>query len=245
MRIVTLMGVAAILAACGTSEQNTHQQDIIPTSAGDLEISVLGHGTLMFRIGEKVIHVDPWTRVADYEELPDADLILVTHEHGDHLDADAIEAIRKENTPVVLTETCAQMLEGGGTVMRNGDMRTVAGVSVEAVPAYNVVNQRSNGDPYHPKGVGNGYVLTFGDTRIYVAGDTENTPEMKNLAGIDVAFLPMNLPYTMNPEMVADAAKAFRPKILYPYHCGDTDVSRLIDLLEDETEIEVRVREMS
>lgn len=245
MRIVTLMGIAAILAACGTSGQNAYQQDIIPTSAGDLEISFLGHGTLMFTIGEKVVHVDPWTRVADYEELPDADLILVTHEHGDHLDTDAIAAIRTENTSVVLTETCAQMLEGGGTVMRNGDVRTVAGVSVEAVPAYNVVNHRSNGEPYHPKGAGNGYVLTFGDTRVYVAGDTENTPEMKSLSDIDVAFLPMNLPYTMDPEMVADAARAFRPRILYPYHYGDTDVSRLMDLLEDESDIEVRVREMS
>jgi L-ascorbate metabolism protein UlaG (beta-lactamase superfamily) len=103
---------------------------------------------------------------------------------------------------------------------------------------------RSQGVPFHSKGVGNGYVITFGDKRVYVAGDTENTPEMKALKDIDIAFLPMNLPYTMTPEMVADAAKAFRPKILYPYHYGDTDPSRLVDLLKDARDIQVRIRNM-
>jgi L-ascorbate metabolism protein UlaG (beta-lactamase superfamily) len=103
---------------------------------------------------------------------------------------------------------------------------------------------RPNGDPYHPKGNGNGYVIHFGDTSVYVAGDTENTPEMKALEGIDVAFLPMNLPYTMTPEMVADAARAFRPHILYPYHFGDTDPQELVRLMEGEDGIEVRVRDL-
>jgi L-ascorbate metabolism protein UlaG (beta-lactamase superfamily) len=103
---------------------------------------------------------------------------------------------------------------------------------------------RSPGVPFHPKGIGNGYIVTFGDKRIYIAGDTENTPEMKNLKGIDIAFLPMNLPYTMTPEMVADAAKAFRPKILYPYHYGNTETAKIIDLLKDEKDIEVRIRSM-
>jgi len=108
-----------------------------------------------------------------------------------------------------------------------------------------MIHKRDNGQPFHPEGVGNGYILTFGDKRVYVAGDTENIPEMKTLQGIDVAFLPMNLPYTMTPEMVADAAKSFRPKILYPYHYGDTDTSKLLELLKDEQEIEVRIRQMS
>jgi L-ascorbate metabolism protein UlaG (beta-lactamase superfamily) len=112
------------------------------------------------------------------------------------------------------------------------------------LPAYNIKNKRNNGQPFHPKGNGNGYILTMGDKRVYVAGDTENTPEMKNLKNIDVAFLPMNVPYTMTPEMDADAAKAFKPTILYPYHFGQTDPQKLVKLLETEIDIEVRVREL-
>jgi L-ascorbate metabolism protein UlaG (beta-lactamase superfamily) len=128
--------------------------------------------------------------------------------------------------------------------MNNGETQTIDGVKIEAVPAYNIVHKRENGEPYHPKGLGNGYVLTFGDKRLYIAGDTEDIPEMKSLQAIDCAFLPMNLPYTMTPEMVADAATAFRPKILYPYHYGDTDTSRIVLLLKDANGIEVRIRRM-
>jgi L-ascorbate metabolism protein UlaG (beta-lactamase superfamily) len=115
---------------------------------------------------------------------------------------------------------------------------------VIAVPAYNLVHERSPGVPFHPKGHGNGYVLTFADKRVYVAGDTENVPEMKTLAGVDIAFLPMNLPYTMTPEMAADAARMIRPKILYPYHFGETDTSPIVELLQDQKETEVRIRQM-
>ena len=128
--------------------------------------------------------------------------------------------------------------------MNNGETQTIDSVKIEAVPAYNIVHKRENGEPYHPKGLGNGYVFTFGDKRVYIAGDTENIPEMKSLQAIDCAFLPMNLPYTMTPEMVADAATAFRPKILYPYHYGDTDTSRIVVLLKDAPGIEVRIRRM-
>jgi L-ascorbate metabolism protein UlaG (beta-lactamase superfamily) len=128
--------------------------------------------------------------------------------------------------------------------MKNGDVQTIEGLKIEAVPAYNLVHMRNAGVPFHPKGVGNGYVLTFGDKRVYVAGDTENVSEMKKLERIDIAFLPMNLPYTMTPEMVADAAKAFKPKILYPYHYGKSDTSQLVRLLRDYDEIEVRIRRM-
>jgi L-ascorbate metabolism protein UlaG (beta-lactamase superfamily) len=149
-----------------------------------------------------------------------------------------------DKTLLVLTEICAQQITGG-IVMRNGDVQTVAGIPVEAVPAYNLIHKRENGQPFHPKGAGNGYVLTFGDTRLYIAGDTENIPEMKALQDIAIAFLPMNLPYTMTPEMVAEAAKAFRPRILYPYHYGNTDVSKLVELLKGEKKIEVRIRKMA
>ena len=115
---------------------------------------------------------------------------------------------------------------------------------VEAVPAYNLEHKRPDGKPFHPKGEGNGYVLTFGGKRVYVAGDTENIPEMEALRDIDIAFLPMNLPYTMTPEMVAAAARAFKPKVLYPYHYGDTDPQKLVDLLKDLPAVEVRVRDL-
>jgi len=128
--------------------------------------------------------------------------------------------------------------------LKNGDSGTWLGIPIEAVAAYNIVHMRSPGVPYHPKGEGNGYIVTFASKRVYIAGDTENTPEMKGLQDIFAAFLPMNLPYTMTPGMVADAAKAFRPKILYPYHYGDTDVQKLVALLKDEKGIEVRIRNM-
>jgi L-ascorbate metabolism protein UlaG (beta-lactamase superfamily) len=128
--------------------------------------------------------------------------------------------------------------------MKNGEMKTEDGLQIEAVPAYNLVHLRPGGEPFHPKGDGNGYIITFGGKRVYVAGDTENTPEMKALKNIDIAFLPMNLPYTMKPEMVGDAARAFKPKILYPYHYGSTDTGRLVDLLKDSPEIEVRIRKL-
>ena len=223
--------------------QDALETDTLTTSAGDLRITFVGHGTLIFSFNGKVIHVDPYGKLADYTKLPKADLILITHEHPDHLDRDAIQHLRTEKTVIVLTAACAPKL-ADGRVMKNGDVRTELGLKIEAVPAYNIVHTRDVRQPFHPKGVGNGYIVTFGDKRVYVAGDTENTPEMKALTGIDVAFLPMNLPYTMTPEMVADAAKAFKPKILYPYHYGETDVSKLAALLKNTPEIEVRIRRM-
>lgn len=246
MQRAALLLLFVLMAAVPTPTlfaQSQFQEDVVPTAAGNLTISFIGHGTLMFTFGETVIHVDPVGREADYSTLPDADLILITHEHGDHLDPAAVVELSKDGTEVVVSGSCEGSLEGA-QVMRNGDTRTAAGFQVEAVPAYNIVNMRSEGMPYHPKGSGNGYVITFGDLRVYVAGDTENTPEMKALEGIDVAFLPMNLPYTMTPEMVTDAAKAFRPRILYPYHFGETDTNELVRLLADEEGIEVRVREL-
>jgi L-ascorbate metabolism protein UlaG (beta-lactamase superfamily) len=223
--------------------QEKFEKDIIKTNAGNLEITFVGHGTLIFTFAGKLIHVDPWSRLADYSKMPKADIILLTHEHRDHLDPQALGILRTEKTVLVLTESCASRIKGG-IVINNGDVKRIEGLIIEAVPAYNIVHMRSEGLPFHPKGVGNGYVITFGDKRVYVAGDTENIPEMKKLGNIDIAFLPMNLPYTMTPEMVADAAKALKPGILYPYHYGGTDTSQIVELLKDMQEIEVRIRKM-
>jgi L-ascorbate metabolism protein UlaG (beta-lactamase superfamily) len=233
----------SILFPFALTAQEKFETDIIKTDVDDLEITFIGHGTLMFKFGGKVIHVDPWSRLADYSKIPKADLILLTHEHRDHLDNIAIEILRTKKTALVLTKTCSTRVRGG-IVMNNGDTKNVKGLKIEAVPAYNIVHMRSEGVPFHPAGIGNGYIITFGDKRVYVAGDTENTPEMKKLKDIDIAFLPMNLPYTMTPEMVADASKAFKPKILYPYHYGETDTSKIVKLLKGVKQIEVRIRKM-
>lgn len=232
-----------LCASMAIAEDKNFETDRIKTSNGDLVLTFLGHGTLMMSMAGKVIHVDPVAQIADYTKLPKADLILVTHEHSDHLDLKAINLIKAKGTICVVTETVAKQFKDG-IVLKNGEIKGVKGLKIEAVPAYNLVHMRSPGVPFHPKGVGDGYIITFGDKRIYIARDTENTQEMKSLKGIDIAFLPMNLPYTMTPEMVTDAAKAFRPKILYPYHYGNTDTAKIIDLLKDEKDIEIRIRRM-
>ncbi len=227
----------------GDETQKKLEEDIIKTDTGDLKITFIGHGTLMLKYRDKVVHVDPWSNLADYSIMPKANLILITHEHRDHLDAKAIDTIRTDDTAIVLTKQCAETI-AGGIVMKNGDVKTVGDFKIEAVPAYNIVHKRPNGEAFHPKGRGNGYIVTFGKTRVYIAGDTEDTPEMKELKKIDIAFLPMNLPYTMSPEMVANAARAFKPKILYPYHYSQTDPKELVKLLKDSEKIEVRIRKM-
>jgi L-ascorbate metabolism protein UlaG (beta-lactamase superfamily) len=242
-KIYIIVTVFVVLMGFNAAAQGDLKTDILKTSQGDLEITFIGHGSLMFRFEGKIIHVDPFGRMADYSKLPHADMILITHHHRDHLDTDTVENIRTQKTILVLTENCAKKLKGG-IVMKNGDVKTIEGLTIEAIPAYNLVHMRSEGVSYHAKGDGNGYVITFGDKRVYVAGDTENTPEMKALQNIDYAFLPMNLPYTMTPEMVADAAKAFQPKILYPYHYhfGTTDTSKRVELMQDTKAVEIRIR---
>ena len=238
--LLVIVGLFCVSPVSGTT---MFEKDNLLTSAGVLEVTFIGHGTLMLQFDGKVIHVDPVAKFADYATMPKADIIFLTHHHGDHLEAGALMHLRTEQTKVVLTELCAEKVEGG-MIMKSGDVIKVDGIGVEAVPAYNLVHKRESGDFFHPKGDGNGYVLSFGDTKVYIAGDTENTPEMKALKGIDYAFLPMNLPYTMTPEMVADATLAFRPKVLYPYHFGETDTSKIVTLLKGEKDIEVRLRKM-
>jgi len=196
----------------------------------------------MFVFGGKVIHVDPESRQTDYSGLPKADIILVTHEHKDHCDPEAIETVSTKGTRLVTNQGCLTGFKDR-IVLQNGETRTIEGIQIEAVPAYNLVHMRPEGVPYHPRGVGNGYILSFGEKRVYIAGDTENIPEMRDLGEIDIAFLPMNLPFTMTPEMVARAAKSFIPKVLYPYHFADTDPLILVQLL-DGSGIEVRIRKM-
>ena len=243
MRVVFLLVLFTVFITYPVIAEECFEKDVITTSAGDLEVTMIGHGSLMMTFGGKVVHIDPFSRLTDYAELQQADLIIITHHHSDHLDLKAMQKVRTKETMVVLTKQCAETVSGGIT-MKNGDVRTVEGIEIKAVPAYNLVHKRDDGRLFHPKGEGNGYVMTFGDKRVYVAGDTENTPEMKALERIDYAFLPMNVPYTMTPEMVVDAVDAFKPKVVYPYHYGETDTSKLVELLKDNPDIEVRIRKM-
>ena len=232
-----------MLSAISANAEERFPSDVIKTSSGDLKITFIGHASLIFSFNNKTFHVDPFSKLAEYAALPKADVIIITHEHGDHLDRAAIGKVRTDKTKVVLTGTAAKQLQGG-IIMKNNDVQIVEGVTIEAVPAYNIVHKRDTGEPFHPRGAGNGYLLTFGDKRVYVAGDTENIPEMAGLKNIDIAFLPMNLPYTMTPEMTAAAANVVQPKILYPYHYGSSDTSLLTALLKSQKGIEVRIRKM-
>jgi len=222
--------------------QETSEFDKITTSAGVVEMYFIGHGSLMFKLNGFVIYIDPVRSSGNYDFLPKADLILVTHEHGDHLDPKLIGDLKKPGTLLFCNQNSTSKVSWG-MAMKAGDRQEINNIIIEAVPAYNIVNESSPGHPFHPKGTGIGYLLTVGRKRFYVAGDTENTPEMKSLRNIDVAFLPMNLPYTMTPAMVADAALAFKPRILYPYHYGETDTTEIVKLLKDSG-IEVRIRNL-
>ena len=211
-------------------------------SGNELAITFIKHASLMLEYGGHVIQIDPVSEYADYSAFPKADIILITHEHGDHLDKKAIEASEKAGTLIIANEN-SQKIISKGTVMKNGDQLSPTDyLTIEAVPAYNTTPGR---DKFHPKGRDNGYILTVGGTRIYIAGDTEDIPELKDLKEkeIDIAFLPVNQPYTMTVPQAANAARMFSPKILYPYHYGDTKISELKEKLQGSG-IEVRIREM-
>jgi len=220
--------------------------DFFTSSNGNtLRIAHIGHGTLMFNFRGKVIHIDPWSRLASYDSLPKADYIFLTHHHGDHLDSVALSKVFATNTQLYWTKICAEQskLKLEGKVVANGDTIATPDFRFIAVPAYNIVNKRPNGNPFHPKGEGNGYIFEFDNLRVYVAGDTENIPEMEDFGKIDMAFLPANLPYTMSPEMLKAAVMMLKPKILYPYHTGNTDLKALNDILVD-VDVEVRFRDL-
>ena len=238
----TIFALIFLAMSVKATPQEKPAFDVVNTSAGDVEMHFIGHGSLMFRLNNFFIYIDPVRSSGSYDNLPKADIILVTHEHGDHLDNDLINDLRKNETMMLCSERAASKIPWA-QIMKAGDKNVINSITIEAVPAYNIVNMRAPGQPFHPKGAGNGYILTIGDKRFYVAGDTENTPEMKNLKNIFVAFLPMNLPYTMTPAMVADAARAFKPAILYPYHYGDTNTAEIINLLKN-TDIIIRIRDL-
>ena len=230
--------------ACGADLSG----DRIATDRGDVVIHPIRHATFVMQWNGKTVYVDPVGGIKPFVDLPKPDLVLVTHIHGDHFDAKTIEAVvPKETKTVIVTpksvaEKMPESLRSMVKVLANGERIEAAGIAIEAVPAYNSTPSKER---FHPKGRDNGYVLTMGGKRIYIAGDTEDIPEIRALKGIDIAFLPMNLPYTMSVDKAADAIREFKPKIVYPYHyrSGDgtkADLERLKKLVGEGTEIRGR-----
>ncbi|MDD3981496.1 MAG: MBL fold metallo-hydrolase [Spirochaetales bacterium] len=223
------------------------ETDYFNAGSGTLAISFLGHGSLAMELGDFVIYIDPVSDYGVFSKYPKADLILVTHEHADHLDAGVIKTLSKPATRLILSPPARTKL-GAGEILHHGQKHNIllpgwnSEIEIEAVPAYNISQGRTH---FHPKERrDNGYILAVGTLRIYLAGDTEDIPEMSDLGRIDIAFLPMNQPYTMLPEQTAAAALRIKPSILYPYHFGGSDTEKLVKLLEDEKSIEVRLRKM-
>ncbi len=227
--LLVCVALCLINSLCVADSKNeidwNKKSDTFKGQTSDVKITFIGHASLMIENNGKVYQIDPWSNVGDYSKFPKADVIFVTHEHFDHYDKALIKQISKEDTKIITTATVAEDYgkNANMAVLANGETTTIDGIKVEAVPAYNIQHLRDGKNPFHPKGRGNGYILTIDGLRIYAAGDTENVPEIKKLEKIDVAFLPFNLPYTMDKAMFEDLANSIKAKNLYPYHTMGTE----------------------
>ena len=213
-------------------------EDKVAAAGGDISIHPVMHASLALGFGAEVFYLDPAEN--SFAGLPAPTAIFITHAHGDHYNEANLAKLAGAAVPIYVNEDVfgklPDALKSHATAMKNGDSATVNGIAVDAIPAYNTTADRKQ---YHPQGVGNGYVFTFGDKKVYVAGDTEDTPEMRALTGIEVAFLPMNLPYTMDINQATDAVKAFKPKIVYPYHSRGSDLDAFKALVGDASEVRI------
>ncbi|HOX04005.1 MAG TPA: MBL fold metallo-hydrolase [Candidatus Paceibacterota bacterium] len=238
-----MLSLAWIVDA-GASDAPALEGDRIPTQAGDMVLRPIQHATMALGWKDAIIYVDPVGGETRFAGLPRPTLILLTDIHGDHLDVKTLTAVMQPKTRLVAPPAVAEQLPSQWrdrtVVLTNGAQAEVAGIPIQAVAAYNLDPGRTQ---FHPRGRGNGYVLAMGGKKIYLSGDTEDVPEMRSLKGIDVAVVCMNLPYTMDVEQAARAVRAFRPRIVYPYHCRGTNLERLRQLLSGETDIEVRIRD--
>jgi L-ascorbate metabolism protein UlaG (beta-lactamase superfamily) len=246
---VMALGSTAISVSLSTPAiAQAAQDDQIATSNGNLVIHPVHHAGLVLTWNGKRIVADPTTfppgpnsGAADFKGANPPDLILITHEHGDHFSVPTLTELAGPNTVIVAPQSVYAMLppalQAKTKVMKNGDKGTFAGVPVEAVVEYNTTPERMM---FHPKGRDNGYVLSLGGKRVYLAGDTEEAPELKNLPNIDVAFIPMNLPYTMTVDAAAAWVKDFKPKVVYPYHYAESDVNKFKTLVGNASEVRLR-----
>ena len=236
----TSMRASSIVVWCvlATSAFAARSVEEFKTSSGMLKITTVMHAGLVIEAGGQVVIVDP--AQGSWDGIPQADLILITDIHGDHLNPSMIVKVKKTNGIVIAPEAVARTITEA-QILRNGETKTIGAWMVEAVPMYNLKRGPSEGKFYHEKGRGNGYIISYGGLRIYIAGDTEGIPEMRALKNIDIAFVPMNLPYTMTPEEAADAVKAFHPKVVYPYHYMGSD-PKIFEAALAGSGIDVRIR---
>ena len=238
---IALIVLGCILTAPAFAARNVEE---FKTSAGPLKVTTVMHAGLVIEVGGRgqdyhgVMIVDP--AQGSWDGIPQADVILITDIHGDHMNPSMIAKVKKADGVVIAPAAVAKTVREA-QVLGNGEIKTMGAWKIEAVPMYNLKRGPSEGKLYHDKGRGNGYVVTYGGLRIYIAGDTEGIPEMRALKNIDVAFVPMNLPYTMTPEEAADAVKAFHPKVVYPYHYMGSDTKAFEAALAG-TGIDVRLR---
>ena len=222
---------------------DTYEVDVFKTKSGKtVKFHALVHASIRIEYDGKEIEIDPVTKLGnktiDYSAMPKADYLFLTHEHGDHFDKEAIKLLTGEKTQLVMNKRCAEMYGGPCAVLYNNQSATLGDINVDAVPAYNNSEGRTQ---FHPKGRDNGYILTIDGLRIYIAGDTEDIPEMQDIKDIDIAFMPCNQPYTMTTEQLVKAAKTVKPKVLFPYHYGQTDLSGIPSQLKGSG-IDVRIR---
>lgn len=237
----------SVLVIPFAARAEAHMGDAFDTGMGPVTIHPVHHASIVIESPVGVIYVDPVGDAAEYDGLPAPDLILITHEHGDHYNAETLSALKPTDKPVAIYTNPAvfdmlnEDVKPSAEAMANGDSKTFGDLTIDAIPAHNVTEDRLN---FHPKGRDNGYVLTMGDFKLYVSGDTEPTPEMEALTDVDVAFLCMNLPFTMTAEQAAEATKAFKPKVVYPYHFrgrdgGTQDPQAYAGMVGDVSEVKI------
>ncbi|MDX5422018.1 MAG: MBL fold metallo-hydrolase [Hymenobacteraceae bacterium] len=247
MKIKAILALALSLSFLQVSAQRT-APDQEETTQGPLTVQPILHGSVVLNWNNKTIYVDPYGGAEAYAGIARPDLILITDIHGDHLDKKTLEALETENAVLVVPQAVADQLpekyKQQTVVITNGDSTTQAGIQIKAMPMYNLPE---SADARHTKGRGNGYILSMGGKNVYLAGDTEDIPEMRALKGIDIAFIPMNLPYTMDVNQAASAVLEFKPKVVYPYHyrgqegLSDVELFRKIVNAKDNN-IEVRLK---
>jgi L-ascorbate metabolism protein UlaG (beta-lactamase superfamily) len=233
LRVATIAGAVAGATLAGLKvEAEEMAGDAYETAAGQIVIHPVQHASFVMTTPGLVVYNDPVGGAPIYEALPRPGLILLTHEHQDHFDLPTLEAVVGEDTRLVTNpavfEKLPADLRAKATPLANGESTTVGDIEIEAVPAYNITEDRLK---FHPKGRDNGYVLTIGGQRIYIAGDTEDTPELRAQSDIAIAFVPMNLPYTMTVEQAAAGVAAFAPRVVYPYHYGESDLAAFVGAL--------------
>jgi L-ascorbate metabolism protein UlaG (beta-lactamase superfamily) len=247
-RRALVLGLASYWELAGQTSGNAAPPpltgDRIQTTKGDLVIHPINHATLALGWNGQTIYVDPVGGAERFADLPKPDLILITHVHGDHLNAETLQAVAGDKTTIVAPSAVMKQLpptlQAEAKTLDQGKRTSLLGLDIEAVPAYNLAPDRQK---FHAKGRGVGYLLTLGGKRVYLSGDTEDIPEMRALKDIDVAFLSMNLPYTMTVEQAASAVREFKPKIVYPYHSRGSDLEKFKKLVGDDAGVEVRLRD--